>query len=152
MVIASRRHWRILVSVIAALVAAAFVLPRVAPAPDLRENRSLAAQPRGPQGWAEVRSFREATDAYVSDRFPARAHLIAFLNRLRMMAGVSGSSRVIVGRQGWLFFDDDTHLGAARNAPPMSGPQLRQWLSALAIRSTVGLQPQVRPGLRAKSA
>ena len=61
--------------------------------------------------------------------------LIGLLSRLRMLVGVSGSPRVIIGRDGWLFFDDDTHLGPARNDPPMVGPQVRSWLPTLAGRA-----------------
>ena len=52
-----------------------------------------------------------------------------------MLFGVSGSDRVIVGRDGWLFYDDDTHLGSARNTPPMSGAEVRDWLMTMAGRT-----------------
>ena len=133
--LASRTHWRILVGTILVLIAAAWLAPRFIAAPDIQENRLLAAKPELPQRLQDIRGFRKAADAYVADNFPVRRHLIGLLNRLRMLAGVSGSNRVIVGRDGWLFFDDDTHLGAARNAPPMNSPETRAWLSTLAGRT-----------------
>jgi hypothetical protein len=134
-VIASRLHWRLLVWTILVLMAAAWLAPRWVPAPDIQENRGLAPRPAWPKRLEEVHAFRKAADAYVADHFPIRPHLIGVLNRLRLTAGVSGSNRVIVGRDGWLFFDDDTHLGAARADPPLLGPQVRSWLITLAGRT-----------------
>ena len=125
--LASRTHWRILVATILLLIAAAWLVPRFAPAPDIQENRVLAQKPAWPKRLEDGRAFRKAADAYVADNFPIRPHLIGLLNRLRMLVGVSGSNRVIIGRDGWLFFDDDTHMGAARNSPAMTGPEMRSW-------------------------
>jgi hypothetical protein len=125
----------LLIGTILVLMATAWIAPRFIPAPDIQENRILAAKPRWPQWLADVRAFRKATDAYVADHFPARPHLIGVLNRLRMLVGVSGSNRVIVGRHGWLFFDDDTHLGSARGDPPMTQAETRAWLATLAGRT-----------------
>ncbi len=133
--LASRTHWRILVGTILVLMAAAWAAPRFVPEPDILENRVLAPAPAWPHRLEDIRAFRKGADAYVADNFPIRPYLIAALNRLRMLVGVSGSNRVIVGRDGWLFFDDDTHLGAARNAPAMTGPEVRSWLATVAGRS-----------------
>jgi hypothetical protein len=133
--LASRLHWRLLIGTLAVLMAAAWLAPRFVRPPDIQENRILAPKPDWPRRLQDIRAFRKAADAYVADHFPARPHLIGALNRLRMLAGVSGSSRVIVGRDGWLFFDDDTHLGAARGDPPMSPPEMRDWLRTLAGRT-----------------
>jgi hypothetical protein len=134
-VIASRLHWRLLVGTILVLIAAAWIAPRFVRPPDIQENRVLAPAPQWPKRLQDVAAFRRAADAYVADHFPARPHLIGALNRLRMLAGVSGSERVIVGRDGWLFYDDLSHLGAARGDPPMLGPEVRPWLMTLAGRT-----------------
>ena len=128
--LASRTHWRILVGTILVLIAAAWLVPYFVPSPRLQENRLLAPAPAWPHRLQDIRQFREASDAYVADRFPARRQLIGVLNRLRMLAGVSGSKRVIIGRDGWLYYDDDTHLGAASNRPPMSAVGMRAWLAS----------------------
>ena len=133
--LASRTHWRLLIATTLVLIAAVWLVPHVVQAPDIQENRVLAKAPAWPQHLRDVRQFRKEADAYVADNFPIRRHLIGVLNRVRMLAGVSGSNRVIVGRDGWLFYDDDTHLGAARNAPPMTGPEVRAWLSLAAGRT-----------------
>ncbi len=133
--LASRTHWRLLVGTILILIAAAWIAPLWIKPPDIQENRVLAQKPPWPRRLSDVNAFRAAADLYVADNFPIRPHLIGLLNRVRMLVGVSGSSRVIVGRDGWLFYDDGTHLGAARGDPPMLGPQVRAWLSTLAGRN-----------------
>jgi hypothetical protein len=134
-VLASRTHWRLLTATILVLIAAAWLVPSVVAPPKVQENRVLAKAPSWPHRLQDVRRFRKDADAYVADNFPARRHLIGVLNRLRMLFGVSGSDRVIVGRDGWLFYDDDTHLGSARNTPPMSGAEVRDWLMTMAGRT-----------------
>ncbi|WP_293676063.1 hypothetical protein [uncultured Phenylobacterium sp.] len=130
-----RAHWGRLIAASVTVLAAAFVAPRLVPAPALTENRALAGLPTPPAGLAGLAEYRRAMDAYVADHFPPRAHLIGALNRLRLSAGVSGSPRVLVGREGWLFPDDGSHLGAARGDPPMSDAQAQGWLAALAGRT-----------------
>jgi hypothetical protein len=131
-VFASRLHWRLLVATIVVLMGAALLAPFWVPAPQLVENRVLAPPPAWPKRLDDFRTFRKAADAYVADNFPSRPHLIGGLNRLRMLLGVGGSERVIVGRDGWLFFDNGSHLGAVRNDPPMRPVEIRPWLVDLA--------------------
>jgi len=130
-----RAHWGRLIGATVAVVVGAFVLPRVVPVPTLLENRRLAETPPLPSSLGGLTAYRKATDAYVADRFPPRTHLIAGLNTLRLWFGVSGSSRVIVGRDDWLFSDDGSHLSAARGEPEMSDADARGWLGGLAGRT-----------------
>jgi hypothetical protein len=134
-VLASRLHWRLLIATILVMVAAAWIAPRYVRPPDIQENRVLAPKPEWPKRLDQLDDFRKSADAYVADHFPARPYLIGGLNRLRMLLGVGGSNRVIIGRRGWLFYDDDTHLGAARGDPPMTAPEVRNWLVFLAGRT-----------------
>ena len=48
--------------------------------------------------WAEIGERERALEA-------SRRELIGLLNRARMLAWVTGSNRVVVGRDGWLFYD-----------------------------------------------
>jgi hypothetical protein len=132
---ASSLHWRLLIGTIVVLMAAAWLAPFAVRAPDIQENRVLAPKPAWPHAIGDLKAFRKASDAYVADHFGVRRHLIGVLNRLRMLTGVSGSKRVIVGRDGWLFFDDDTHLGASRGDPPMTASEVRDWLAFMAART-----------------
>jgi hypothetical protein len=130
-----RAHWGRLIGATVAVIASAFVLPHVIPVPTLLENRRLAEAPVLPSGPGGLAAYRKATDAYVADHFPPRTHLIGALNTLRLWLGVSGSSRVIVGRDNWLFSDNGSHLSAARGLPAMSNAEARAWLGALAGRT-----------------
>ncbi|MET0271996.1 MAG: hypothetical protein ABW360_03305, partial [Phenylobacterium sp.] len=130
-----RPHWRRLIGASLAVLAAAFIAPRFVPAPDLEESRPLAQRPAWPTDLAALRKFPRAVDAYVADRFPPRAQLIGALNYLRLKAGVSGSERVAVGRDGWLFVDDGSHMGVGRGVPAMTREARRDWLEGVAGRS-----------------
>jgi hypothetical protein len=134
-VLAARLHWRLLIGTILILMAAAWLAPRWLTLPEIQENRVLAPAPQWPHRLKDFKTYRKAADAYVADHFAPRVYLIAALNRLRMMVGVSGSNRVIVGREGWLFFDDDTHLGASRGDPAMTASDVRNWLMFMAGRT-----------------
>ncbi|WP_337185214.1 hypothetical protein [Phenylobacterium sp.] len=128
-------HWRRLATATALALAGVVALPWVLPEPVLQENRHLAPAPPLPRSLGGLEAYRKAADAYVADNFPGRAHLIAGLNRLRLFAGVSGTPRVVVGREGWLFSDNETRLSAARGQPPMSPDETAAWLEGLAGRT-----------------
>lgn len=128
-------HWRRLMAGSALFLLACFLVPRIAASPELDENRLLAGPPAMPRDPAGLRAFHGAADAYVADHFPPRAQLIGTLNYLRYRAGVSGSSRVIVGRDGWLYYDNGSHMGAVRGTPRLDEAAARAWLDALAGRS-----------------
>jgi hypothetical protein len=128
-------HWRWLTGLTLLSLSAGFLAPLVLKAPDLEEKRALADFPAWPRRPAELAAFRKDMDAYVADRFPARPYLIAGLNALRSPFGVSGSERVVIGREGWLFFDNGTHLGAARNDPALSPAEVTSILTTLAGRT-----------------
>jgi hypothetical protein len=128
-------HFKRLIAGSLLMLAAAFIVPHFVRPPDLDENRQLADAPALPHGFADLAAFRKGADAYVADHFPPRALLIGGLNYLRLKLGVSGSSRVIVGRDGWLFYDNSSHLGAASGATALTDAQTKLWLDGLAGRT-----------------
>ena len=128
-------HWRWLSALSVGSLALAFALPHLGPAPDLQEKRPLADLPAWPRRLSDLAAFRHGMDRYVEDRFPARPYLIGGLNRLRLALGVSGSERVIVGRDGWLFYDNGDHFATARNGQPLSEAETAAWLTGLAGRT-----------------
>lgn len=130
-----RAHWGRLIAATAITMAGIVAAPHVLPPVDIQENRILAPPPKAPRSVAELATFRKAADAYVADNFPGRPYLIAGLNRVRLALGSSGSTTAIVGRDGWLFSDNGTQLGAARGDPAMTPGALQDWLGGLAGRS-----------------
>lgn len=127
-------HWRWLTGLTILSLAAGFAAPLIGKPPLLQEKRALAEFPAWPRSPGDLKAFRNGVDSYVADRFPARPYLISALNRLRLPLGVSGSDRVILGRDGWMFYDNDTHLGAARNDPATTMADIQQSLMSLAGR------------------
>lgn len=130
-----KSHWRILIGATIMLILAAFLVPGRLPPPDLNENRVLAEAPKPPRGLKDLGAYRTGLDAYVADHFPARAQLISLINYLRIPLQVTGSKRVIVGRDGWLFYNDDTLLGGARGDPRLEGDRVQAWLGGFAART-----------------
>lgn len=115
-----------------ALMVAALCLPTVLPKPDLREGRKLAPPPTLSAGLSEA---RRQTDAYVADNFPARRLLISTLNLARLKLGVSGSDKVLIGQDGWLFYNDGSLLGQARGAYRLGADEARSRLANLQARA-----------------
>ncbi|CAN7396679.1 hypothetical protein LJR225_002506 [Phenylobacterium sp. LjRoot225] len=130
-----QRHWRRLTLACAAVLAAGFLLPIAVSEPRVDENRKLAKVPPAPRTWSALAAWPAAMDAYVADNFPARKQLIAALNYLRYRVGVSGSDRVLIGRDGWLFYEGGDHFAPARNVPAFSDADARLWLQELAGRT-----------------
>ncbi|TZF91228.1 alginate O-acetyltransferase AlgX-related protein [Cognatilysobacter lacus] len=104
------------------------------PAPELRENRELAPLPQWVPTRAGLGAYRKGMDAYVADNFPARPYLIEAVNYVRYRLGYSGSRTVVVGRRGWLFFDDGTHLDHLRPSR-LELAQAEAWVEKLRARS-----------------
>lgn len=129
------RHWRTLTGACLAVLAAGLLLPSALTPPAIDENREATRAPAPPRSPTELRSWPNAMDSYLTDSFPARRHLISALNYLRYKAGVSGTEKVIVGRDGWLFYDNGSHLGAARNDPVFTDAEAQAWLAGMAGRT-----------------
>ena len=130
----NRRSWSLIVSVVAvvATVHLASLLPLKPPA--LMENRVLASAPGIPdsrKAWAEL---PKRLDDFAIDRFPLRPFMIGGLNFLRYKLGYSGSDQVIVGRDGWLFFDDTSHLSRVAGVERLDAPRVRDWVQGLRQR------------------
>ena len=104
------------------------------PAPEVVENRRLAELPPAAGLLRNFSAWRSGVDAWLADRFPARQHLIGALNYLRYKLGYSGISRVIVGRDDWLFYDDGSHLSQVRPAS-ISNADVDAWVHELKARS-----------------
>lgn len=103
--------------------------------PEIAENRALAVAPGVPRGIAGLKDYREGMDAYMADNFTARTYLVAWVNYLRYRLGYSGTSRVVVGRDGWLFYDDGSHLSQLRHGNVLAAGDVNAWVSTFAART-----------------
>jgi alginate O-acetyltransferase complex protein AlgJ len=129
--------WRslLLATAVLAILLGMFFPGRLVAEPQFNEKRVLAAWPAWPTKPAEWRAWPKAVDAWVQDHFPARTRLITGLNWLRYKAGDSGVRSVIVGRHGWLFHDNGSHLGMSHTLPQLTDQEAAAWVAALAKRT-----------------
>ncbi|MDW7659116.1 MAG: hypothetical protein SCM11_18255, partial [Bacillota bacterium] len=81
------------------------------------EKRTLASRPSLYADQALNRDFTSQFDAYFSDHFTFRTNFISGWHQVnQLLLQQSGNDRVIVGKDGWLFFRDtiDDYLGVSR--------------------------------------
>ena len=132
---ASRNGWLWLIagSLLAVLLPQC-IRPWVQPAGLDLENRAPAKFPPVPTSWDSVRHWARDLDAYLVDHFPARPVLIRTVNAMRYNAGYSGTRKVAVGRQGWLFYDDGTHSAIAMGEERLRDAELDDWFAGLEQR------------------
>jgi alginate O-acetyltransferase complex protein AlgJ len=106
-----RRHWLYLIvfQVVMLTLPFAFGLLKLPP-PGLIENRVLAVAHPFPANWADVSALPKVLDAYVQDNFPPRAYLISGVNYVRYRLGYSGSKRLVIGKRGWIYYNDGNHF------------------------------------------
>jgi len=133
---AGKHHaWALIITAtLIILLADGFAMFRL-PAPELAENRVLAGRPSMPVNAGEWQSLGGRADAFVTDNFPPRAHLIAYLNYFRYLLGYSGSPKVVVGNQGWMFYNDGTDMSKTAGMMRLSQPAIDEWLIGFHQRS-----------------
>jgi hypothetical protein len=130
----SSHWWTLIVSTIT-IIATAHLFPLLhLNKPGLIENRILAEAPKLPTSIAQWAAMPRQLDAFVDDNFPPRANMIAGLNYLRYRLGYSGSNKIIVGRDGWLFYDDGSHLGVVSGRVRLDPESMRYWILGLKQR------------------
>lgn len=73
----------------------------------LLENRTFAAFPHLKFDPASIKAFPAGFDAFFCDRFPLRFQMVALSNLVKWKAlDVSGSEKVLIGKNDWLFYLD----------------------------------------------
>jgi hypothetical protein len=103
--------------------------------PGLSENRVLAQWPKAPSGVLGIREATKGLENYIQDHFPPRAHLISALSLARYNLGYSGFGRVVVGRDGWLFYNDGSNFGLYRGKRRLSQDEQAAWTSGFKERA-----------------
>ena len=117
----------VFVLVVLPLVLALIKLPPAG----LAEHRVLAEAPHVPRTLKDLVELPGQVNAYVGDHFPARAQVISLINYARYRLGYSGSARVVVGKHGWLFYDNDAHLAFWRGIQRIDQESMRLWFAGL---------------------
>ena len=128
-------HWWSLIGGVVAVVVVVHLFPLFnIPEPGLAENRVLASAPSVPKSLSDWAVLPAKLDAFAIDQFPLRTHMISTLNLIRYTLGYSGSKRIIVGQNGWLFYDDGSHLVQMSGALILDKPNIDAWVSGFRQR------------------
>jgi hypothetical protein len=89
------------------------------------ENRPLAPWPEPGRLWRDPAGYGPALAAAGRDAAPFRDHLIRANSRLRLAVfGESPVPGVIVGREGWLYYNLEAALDDALNVVPLTEAQI----------------------------
>jgi hypothetical protein len=101
---------------------------------DLAENRILAERPN--LRTTPLAELPKKIDAYLRDRLPFRSLVVRGNGLLRHKYLGLGSSQVLVGKDGWLFFDLERCQSADyMGLRPFTPEQLEQWRTYLERRA-----------------
>jgi hypothetical protein len=96
------------------------------------EKRELAAFPTVEPTLASITSFGKGLTRWFDDHFGFRSTFVRWYGQTRLFwLGVSPSSSVIVGRDRWLFYADDSALDDYVSAAPFTTEDLEAWRGVL---------------------
>jgi alginate O-acetyltransferase complex protein AlgJ len=99
------------------------------------ELRSAAPPPV--LGWdpAAIRAVPAATERFLADRFGFRHQLIGVNNLVMLFGlGVSPVDDLVVGKNGWVFYDANESLAVGRGLRPFTFAELEGWRCTLEAR------------------
>ncbi|MGI3748096.1 MAG: alginate O-acetyltransferase AlgX-related protein [Janthinobacterium lividum] len=135
LVVSPSRNWWPLTLSFAAIILAVHLFPYLKISkPTIAENRVLSTAPRFPTSLDDWSSIPSKLDSFVIDQFPVRTYLISGINYLRYKLGYSGSNKVIVGKDGWLFYDDGGYLALAAGHQKLEKEGIDNWVQGLSQR------------------
>jgi alginate O-acetyltransferase complex protein AlgJ len=100
-----------------------------------RENRNLAKLPALPRNYQEAKSYSSQVMVFYRDHFGFRNALIraVALGKYHGL-GPEVNNRIIVGKEGWLFYSKDEKFLADRGLDPFSESELDEWEELLEKR------------------
>ncbi len=103
--------------------------------PQVNEKRVLARFPVFGSGISGMRHFITGLEGYYNDHFGFRKRLIYWGERWRLSwFNESPTGNVMVGQNGWLYYQDDQSVADMRRASSFSVKQLQAWKSLLENR------------------
>ncbi len=98
------------------------------------ENRELATMPHLDGSLEAIAGYGNGFGHWFEDHFGFRAALVRWYGESRFSwLGVSPSTAVIKGRDGWLFYADDGGMEDCTNEKLLSAAELEDWRETLAL-------------------
>ncbi|NRB28505.1 MAG: hypothetical protein HRU37_12600, partial [Roseibacillus sp.] len=99
------------------------------------EFREPALLPEIPRNGEKLRAFPSEMDAFLEDHFGFRSQLLALNSRLHVAIGVSSLTRLMLGKEGWLFHrTPDRVLDQYRGIDRFSPTELERWVRTMERR------------------
>ncbi len=96
------------------------------------ENREMAPAPHWTGTWQSAKEYPEAFGRWFEDHFGLRSRLVRWFGEGRLfLLGVSPSTTVLKGRNGWLFYADDSGVDDYVNREPLTRVEVGLWREAL---------------------
>jgi alginate O-acetyltransferase complex protein AlgJ len=109
------------------------------------EKRKLAAFPEISFKAQSIRDFPAAFETYFNDHFGGRQTLIRWHHYIKAMwLKSSPVKKVMMGKDGWLFYTENKMLESFRGANPFTGPELMAYKRALEKRQNVLARQGIR--------
>ena len=102
------------------------------------EKRSLAPFPQRPGTIKELTAFPSAFEKWFDDHFGCRRRLVQAYHLMSLALGASGSPRVLLGKDGWLFYTDPkdgNNLADYRRTDPLTPEELERWRLVLETKT-----------------
>jgi alginate O-acetyltransferase complex protein AlgJ len=92
------------------------------------ENRALAAFPKTPSDWHELRGYVAGLEAYFNDHFGCRKCLVQWYNKVRWSVfRIENTRNVLVGKDGWLFYTQAEMIDHYSGLLQFTPEQLHDW-------------------------
>lgn len=131
----NRNFWPLILSVITFILIVHIVPFLGVKKPNLVENRAPTSIPKFPSTWRELSDIPHRLDDFVENNFPIRSYIIASLNYIRYKSGYSGTKRVLVGQNGWLFYNGD-YLSFGSGQYTKNPEDIKSWVNGFQQRAT----------------
>ena len=96
------------------------------------ENRELAPFPQVEATWASLSTLGSRFGAWFDDHFGFRARLVRWYGESRLFGlGVSPSTAVVKGSDGWFFYADDEGMTDYAEERPLTAAEIANWRAAV---------------------
>jgi hypothetical protein len=96
------------------------------------ENRELASFPHFEARWSSIAALPSAFGAWFDDHFGFRSSLVRWYGESRLFwLGVSPSTTVVKGRDGWFFYADDEGMTDYVDEQPLTPEAIANWRAAV---------------------